>query len=128
MALHKGQTLTTETITQLSPQESKQFRKFLNSIKKGLPVLERAATAISTDLKSLRNHTKIRRELKEKYELKIRESVLHALYRQLDTVTLTDDNGNEETRETLNTKTTDQLVELLFQSIDELNRFVQGRY
>ncbi|MBD3248455.1 hypothetical protein GF336_00230 [Candidatus Woesearchaeota archaeon] len=125
--LRKGIILDDIEEEELSERDKKKLEKFKKNIEEGLPNLEIGFRAVTDGIKQIRELKDKTEEEKIKLEVKIRKDIIKSLMKTSDVVELTDESGAEETKETLEEKSTEELIEILRKSINELRNFVEGR-
>lgn len=103
------------------------YRTFIKKVKKAIPTFRTGILAVKDALDQIKKLKSKKEEEKEKIIENIRKDIIKALKDSMDILIIEDENGEEETIESLETKSTEELLKLLEENIKELEKFVNGR-
>lgn len=128
MSLENGKAIDEIDTEELSWLEKREYNKFKNKIRAGIPKLEIGYLAVTDALKQIENLKGRKKKEKKKIEENIRADIIRCLTKSMDIIQITDEKtGKEETEETLEEKTTEKLLEYLLANIEEMKKFVEGK-
>lgn len=104
-----------------------QFNKYKKKVKIATKRLKGSIIIIKDAISQVEKlETKSEKE-KEDMIYRIKDDIIQSLMMTSDVLDIIDEEGNPETEESLRAKTPEQLLEILEENVEEMERFVKGR-